>query len=157
MPGFRHEATVEIFQDEPLLVLALLKDAWAHVRLGPEATAILADSNLSDRDPEEIKSMFADNVFVFRDGGRRIAVVAEVQTTSPDHERSLKWPAHAANARARHDCLTYLLVFATSRAAARGSAKAIRMGHPGWNLTPLITGIGRTPGTPEESGPMQQS
>ncbi|MGH3171508.1 MAG: hypothetical protein ACRDN0_37315 [Trebonia sp.] len=26
------------------------------------------------------------------------------------------------------------------------------MGHPGWNLTPLLTGIGRTPGLPVEDG-----
>lgn len=125
---------------------------WLAGKAWPRPAVTLADSNLSDRDPEEIKSMFADNVFVFRDGGRRIAVVAEVQTTSPDHERALKWPAYAANARARHDCHTYLLVFATSRAAARDSARVIHMGHPDWSLTPLISGIGRTPGIPEEGG-----
>lgn len=59
---------------------------------------------------------------------------------------------YAANARVRHDCDTYLLVFATSRDTARGSAKAIRLGHPGWILVPLITGIGRTPGIPGEDG-----
>jgi hypothetical protein len=80
---------VEIFHDEPLLVLALLKETLAHVRLGPETTASLADRNPSDHDPEEIKSVFADDVFVFHDG-RRIAIAAEVQTTSPDHARSLK-------------------------------------------------------------------
>jgi hypothetical protein len=36
--------------------------------------------------------------------------------------------------------------------AARGSAKAIRTGHPGWDLIPLVCGIGRTPGTPPEGG-----
>lgn len=153
MPGIRHELTVEIFQNEPLLVLMLLRRAGVSIRLGPDVTPVLADSNLSDRDPEEIKSMFSDNVFVYRDGGKKaVAVVAEVQTGSPKHSRTLKWPAYAANARARHDCDTYLLVFATSHPAARDSAKAIRMGHPGWVLTPLITGIGRTPGLPEAGG-----
>lgn len=152
MPGIRHELTVEIFQNEPLLVLMLLRRAGVRIRLGPDVIPVLADSNLSDRDPEEIKSMFSDNVFVYRDEKRAVAVVAEVQTCSPKHSRALKWPAYAANARARHDCDTYLLVFATSRPAARDSAKAIRMGHPGWALTPLVTGIGRTPGIPEAGG-----
>lgn len=40
------------------------------------------------------------------------------------------------------------MVFAITKDAARGSAKAIRTGHPGWDLVPLISGIGRTPGTP---------
>jgi hypothetical protein len=81
-----------------------------------------------------------------------VEIVAEVQTSRPDHQRSLKWPAYAAATRVRHDCDTYLLVFATSRRAAIGSAKTIRIGHPGWNLTPLVTGIGRTPGLPGPGG-----
>jgi hypothetical protein len=152
MPGFHHEITVELFQNEPQLVLKLLRHAGASPNLGRLVTVSLADSNLSDRDPEKIKNMFADNVFVFRGSVRTIAVVAEVQTGSPDQERKLKWPAYAANTRVRHGCDTYLLVFATSKEASRDSAKTIWMGHPGWNLTPLMTGIGQTPGMPESGG-----
>lgn len=152
MPGFPHEIAVEIFQNEPKLVLKLLAHVGANPDLGHLAAVNLADSNLSDRDPEKIKNMFADNVFVFRGSKRTIAVVAEVQTSDPDHERELKWPAYAANARVRHDCDTYLLVFATSREAAAGSARAIVMGHPGWEFAPLVTGFRRTPGISDEDG-----
>lgn len=44
------------------------------------------------------------------------------------------------------------MVFAIKKDAARGSAKAIRMGHPGWDLVPLISGIGKTPRTPPPDG-----
>jgi hypothetical protein len=40
------------------------------------------------------------------------------------------------------------MIFAISKDAARGSARAIRTGHPGWDLIPLVSGIGRTPGVP---------
>ena len=44
------------------------------------------------------------------------------------------------------------MVFAITKGAALGSAKPIRTGHPGWDLVPLISGIGRTPGTPPAGG-----
>jgi hypothetical protein len=44
------------------------------------------------------------------------------------------------------------MVFAITKDAARGSAKAIHTGHPGWDLIPLVSGIGLTPGTPSDDG-----
>lgn len=44
------------------------------------------------------------------------------------------------------------MAFAITENAARGSVKPIRTGHPGWDLVPLISGIGRTPGTPLADG-----
>lgn len=156
MPKIRHEAVVEILQNEPELVLSLLECAGMQQRFGSGVTLAIADSNLSDRDAaaehEQIRGLFSDNVFVFEGTGRRVAVIAEVQTGRPDEERSLSWPAYVANARRRHRCDTLLMVFAITQDAARGSAKAIRMGHPGWDLVPLISGIGRTPGMPSADG-----
>jgi hypothetical protein len=152
MPKLRHEAVVEILQNEPELVLQLLACAGMHLRFGTQVAATIADSNLSDRDADDggdqIQGLFSDNVFVFEGDGRRVAVIAEVQTGRPDTERSLSWPAYVANARRRHRCDTLLMVFAITKNAARGSVKAIRTGHPGWDLIPLISGIGRTPGIP---------
>jgi hypothetical protein len=154
MPKLRHEAVVEILQNEPKLVLWLLTHSGAPLRLGARLTATIADSNLTDRDPDEddqqIRGLFSDNVFVFEDDGRRIAVVAEVQTDHPDKERALSWPAYIANARRQHRCDTLLMIFAITKDAARGSAKPIRTGHPGWDLVPLISGIGKIPGLPED-------
>lgn len=154
MPKVRHEAVVEILQNEPELVLQLLTGAGVHLQFGTQVAATIADSNLSDRDADnggdQVRGLFSDNVFVFEEHGRRIAVVAEVQSGSPDTQCSLSWPAYVANARRRHRCDTLLLVFAITKDAAHGSAKAIRTGHPGWDLIPLISGIGRTPGLPRE-------
>jgi hypothetical protein len=149
MPDLPHEAVVELLQNEPLLVLDLLARAGIEVPPRSAVTAFVADSNLTDRDsgrhPKQVQSLFSDNVFIFRTGQRKFAVIAEAQTTSPGKSRALSWPAYVANARRRHRCATLLLIFATTSAAARGSARPIRTGHPGWDLAPLITGIGHTP------------
>ncbi len=154
MPKLRHEAVVEILQNEPRLVLWLLTHSGAPLRLGARLTATIADSNLTDREPNEdgqqVRGLFSDNVFVFEDDSRRIAVVAEVQTDHPDSERALSWPAYIANARRQHRCDTLLMIFAITQDAARGSAKPIRTGHPGWDLVPLISGFGKIPGLPAD-------
>jgi len=156
MPKLRHEAVVEILQNEPELVLLLLSQAGVHLRFPAPVVVDPSDSNLTDRDADDdekdVRGLFADNVFVFQADRRRIAVVAEVQSAGPDKERALSWPAYVANARRRHRCDTLLMVFAITADAARGSAKPISTGHPGWDLVPLVSGIGRTPGTPPRDG-----
>jgi hypothetical protein len=156
MAKLRHEASVEILQNEPELVLTLLKETGVHLQLGPGVAWTRGDTNLTDRDAgdedEDIRGLFADNVFVFEADGRRVAVVAEVQTDPPNEDRRLSWPAYLANARRQHRCDTLLLVFAIKQETARGCVKAIRTGHPGWDLVPLVSGIGRTPGIPPEGG-----
>lgn len=155
MPKIRHEAVVEILQNEPRLVLSLLAYSGMHLPFGSQVGVTLGDSNLSDRAAdgnEYLRSLFSDNVFVFEEDRRRVAVIAEVQSDRPDERCSLSWPAYVANARRRHRCDTLLMVFAVTKDAARGSAKPIRTGHPGWDLVPLISGRGRTPGTPPAGG-----
>jgi hypothetical protein len=74
MPKLRHEAVVEVLQNEPLLVPLLLAYAGAGVRFPRRPAAVIADSNLS--------------------------------------------------------------------------ARTIRTGHPGFDLRPLLTGVGRMPAMP---------
>jgi hypothetical protein len=50
MPKLRHEAVVEVLQNEPLLVPLLLAYAGAGVRFPRRPAAVIADSNLSARD-----------------------------------------------------------------------------------------------------------
>lgn len=155
MPKLRHEAVVEILQNEPKLVLSLLAYSGINVSFELQAGATIADSNLSDRAPDGdnyLRSLFSDNVFVFEGNGHRVAVIAEVQSERPDKRCSLSWPAYVANARHRHRCDALLMVFAITENAAHGSLKPIRTGHPGWDLVPLVSGIGRTPGTPLAGG-----
>jgi hypothetical protein len=140
MPSRQHEAVVQVLHSDPQFAAMLLGNAG--VRLPSGAIATVADSNLSARDPS---TLISDNVLVFEGMNGKMAVVAEVQKSRPDHSRSLSWPAYVCNARAEHDCDVVLMVFALTGAAARASAKTIRTGHPGFDLAPVITGHGRLP------------
>jgi hypothetical protein len=48
--------------------------------------------------------------------------------------------------RWKKTCDVVLLVVGLGKKAVRGSEKAIPTGHPGFDLTPLVTGHGRLPG-----------
>lgn len=112
------------------------------VPLPSGAVPVAADSNLSDRDPTDLRS---DNVLVFEGVGGKVALIAEVQKDKRDAGRMRSWPAYICNARAEHDCDAILLVLALSPRAARESAGLIRTGHPGFDLKPLVRGPGTLP------------
>jgi hypothetical protein len=141
MPGIEHEAVVEILHRDPHIAAMLL--GRAGVRLPSGAHAVVAESNLSAREPS---TLISDNVLIFEGMTSKIAVIAEVQKHRPDRTRRLSWPAYVCNARIVHGCDVILLVFALTRAAALGSARTIRTGHPGFDLTPLVSGYGQLPG-----------
>jgi hypothetical protein len=143
MPGVAHESVVEVLQNEPELVVLLLRAAG--VRLPSRLTPVIADSNLSVRDPKRIKQYLADNVFVFQGATDRRVVIVEVQSQAPDHSRRLAWPAYACVARHKHDCDVSFLVFGLDAEAVRGCGQTIRTGHRGFDLRPYTTGHGRLP------------
>lgn len=140
MPSIEHEAAAQILHEDPQLVAMLL--GTCGIVLPSGAVPVAADSNLSDRDPTELRS---DNVLVFAGSGGKVVVIAEIQKDKRDAGRMYAWPAYLCNARARHKCDVVLLVLALSDRAARESAKAIRTGHPGFDLIPLVHGPGTLP------------
>jgi hypothetical protein len=140
MPSIEHEAAVQILHADPQLAAMLLGSCG--VRLPSGAVPVAADSNLSDRDPTDLRS---DNVLIFEGIGGKMAVIAEVQKDKRDAGRMRAWPAYICNARAEHDCDAILLVLALSTRAARESAGLIRTGHPGFDLAPLVRGPGTLP------------
>jgi hypothetical protein len=72
----------------------------------------------------------------FAGQGQRLAVVTEVQKDPPEPGKRWDWPAYLAIAARRHRCYAVLLVIALQAATARASSKTIRVGHPGFDLTP---------------------
>jgi len=140
MPSIEHEAAVQILHADPQLAAILLGSCG--VLLPSGAVAVTADSNLSDRDPTDLRS---DNILIFEGIGGKVAVIAEVQKDKRDAGRMRSWPAYVCNARAEHDCDAILLVLALSARAAQESARLIRTGHPGFDLVPLVRGPGTLP------------
>src|ERR1700729_882203 len=140
MPSIEHEAAVQILHADPQLAAILLGSCGVPLPSG--AIPVTADSNLSDRDPTDLRS---DNVLIFEGIGGKVAVIAEVQKDKRDAGRMRSWPAYVCNARAEHDCDAILLVLALSARAAQESARLIRTGHPGFDLVPLVRGPGTLP------------
>ncbi len=137
-PSIRHEAAVEVLRSEPQILAMLLTRMG--VRLPSGSVPFIEDSNLSSREPELLKTLLADNVFVFRGVPKKLAVVFEVQASRPGRSHSLAWPAYLANARAVHGCDAILCVIGLTAEAVRDSRKTIHTGHPGFDLTPRVTG-----------------
>jgi hypothetical protein len=86
MPGIKHEAVIEVLQNEPHLITLLLRDFG--VRIPSGATAAMADTNLSVRDPDLKKTLISDNVIILDGADGKIAVIAEVQSKRPDQSRA---------------------------------------------------------------------
>ena len=143
MPDLKHQSIVQILRDEPQLLVMFLGRAGFLLPSG--AFPIIADSDLSHRGPRLLKELRSDNVFLFQGADEKVAVVVEVQTSSPKHDRQLAWPCYVTSARQVYDCKAYLLVVAASRGALTGSDHVIEIGHPGFNLKPFVTGRERMP------------
>lgn len=77
MPGPKHEAIVHVINNEPQLVGMLLRRLG--VGLPADATAVMADTNLSVRDPDQDQELIADTVIIFEGPDAKVAVIAEVQ------------------------------------------------------------------------------
>jgi hypothetical protein len=143
MPGLKHQSIVQILRDEPQLLTMFL--GRSGFRLPSGAMPVIVDSDLSHRDPGMLKELLSDNVFLYKGMEENVAVVVEVQTSSPNHERQLTWPCYVTSARAVYDCKAYMLVLAASRGARTGSERAIEIGQPGFTFLPFVSGHGRLP------------
>jgi hypothetical protein len=101
MPSIEHESAVQILHANPQLVAMLLGSCG--VRLPSGAVPLAADSNLSDRDPTDLRS---DNVLIFEGIGGKIAVIAEVQKDKRDVGRMRSWrdPPRCSHVRTACHC-----------------------------------------------------
>jgi hypothetical protein len=133
MPGLKHQSIVQILRDQPQLLVMFLGRSGFQLPSG--AFPVIADSDLSHRGPRILKELRSE----------KVAVVVEVQTSRPNHERKLTWPCYVTSAREVHDCKAYLLVVAAGRDALTGSERVIEIGQPGFDLLPFVTGRDRMP------------
>jgi hypothetical protein len=151
MPSIAHEAAVELLRRNPQLAATLL--ASAGVQVPAEATAVLADSNLSVPEPTELR---ADVVTMHEGIDGKLAIVTEVQKDSPDPDKRRAWVAYLALAQVEHKCDAALVVIALRERTARACLKPIRTGHPGFVLNPIVIGPDTTP-APDAPGAEQAS
>jgi hypothetical protein len=141
MPSSLHEGLIEIFRQRPAFAADLVTDlfnvdvpAWQHARLD--------SGDLPDLTPTEYR---ADVVVTLMTGQQAVlAVIVEIQLKS-DPAKRRSWPVYLTTLHARLRCPTVLLVLSPDNRCADWCAQPIRIGHPDWDLRPLVLGPQRLP------------
>lgn len=126
-----HDAFVELFRSDAGLLKEIIGERYGLDDLEPELLG--AELTLP---PSEYR---ADCIVVFKDerGVARLAVVVEVQHTL-DYRKRFTWPVYLAATRAREECPTLLFVLAKDEEIAAFARASIDLGHPSFQLTPLV-------------------
>ena len=148
MVGITHESPIKIIRDHPRVVVDLLETAFG----------IKVDSELMVRSASEACTQLAptaytaDNVVELCEGGATkptICVIAETQTTIDVRKRG-SWPLYVASQWAKTMAPCYLVVICPRRSVAEWARRPIMLGHPGFDLVPLVVG----PGTGQGAQPL---
>lgn len=126
-----HEAFVELFRVDGWLLKEMIGERYRLQELCP----VPVNTELTQL-PSQYR---ADGITVFCDakGKARFAVVIEVQRTKKRAKR-YAWPVYVSATRATHKCPTLLLVVAVDEKIARWARASIKLGHPGFQLEPLV-------------------
>jgi hypothetical protein len=141
VPSFDHEILVDLFREDGRLAPELLRRCTG---IAVEHTRVEHRSiDLSQVVPTEYR---ADDVLVLfrRDSSATTAVIVEVQLDEDD-DKLRTWPVYVAALRARLRCPAMLLVITRDPATARWARRPIELGHPGFQLTPLVVDYADVP------------
>jgi hypothetical protein len=141
MPSVSHETRVELVNREPEFIVRAC--VCFGVKIPKHYSISNESANFNTIVPRELR---ADSVQVLRDpsGKPQLAIVIEVQRKW-DKSKTWAWPEYLACARSRLKCDVILVVICIDSATARRCVQTIRMGHPGWELIPLVLGPGDIP------------
>ncbi|WP_199038863.1 hypothetical protein [Glycomyces salinus] len=113
---------------------------------------------------QEVKDLNCDNVAVCRHGGaNRLGIIIEVQRGIDDgrNDRSTgrktggkrySWPAYVTNVRQRLEAPTVLVLVCPDQVTADWARTPIDVGHPGFDLVPLVLAPDNYPKLTEVSG-----
>jgi hypothetical protein len=132
-----HEAPLELIRQHPALAVDLLRaftgltvSDQADIRLGPNSLNAIAGATFT-----------ADAVVVVADpdtGDPQVVIVIEPQGRD-DHTKRYAWPSYLANVRSAVKCPTaVLIVICPDSREADKCRQVIEMGHPGWDLYPIV-------------------
>lgn len=141
MVSFSHELLVELFRNGGELAPSLLRTCTGmvidHDRVEHQSI------DLSQVVPTEYR---ADAVVVLRDrdGAVVAAIIVEIQL-GVDRRKERTWPVYVAVLHHKLGCPVILLVVTPSPEVATWARRPIQLGHPGFELTPLVIEIGEVP------------
>lgn len=134
MLSFRHEILVDLFRGNCQLAPELLARC-AGIAVD-HARVVLESIDLSQVAPT---AYYADAVAVLRDHEDRpvTGVIVEVQLRE-DKDKLLSWPVYVTTLRAKLACAAMLVVVAPDPSVAAWARQPIELGHPGFQLTPIV-------------------
>ncbi|MDL4821305.1 hypothetical protein [Actinomadura opuntiae] len=143
MISAQHETPIEIIRENPEVIPQLLKLAFG-IEVSDDVTVRSASEACTHLAPT---AYTADNVVEICEGGATeptLAVVAETQRAVDPRKRH-SWPVYLTTLHARADCPCYLVVICPRKSVADWARKPISIGHPGFDLAPLVVGPGTGP------------
>jgi hypothetical protein len=132
-----HEAPLELIRQHPDLAIDLVRamtsvpvPAGGHARLGPTDAGSVVPAQFT-----------ADSVVIVDDpstGQPALVIVIEPQGRD-DKTKAYAWPAYLANLREAVQCpRAVLIVVCPDPREADKCRRVIAMGHPGWDLWPIV-------------------
>lgn len=132
-----HEAPLELIRQHPHLAVDLVQ-AMTSVPVPARARARLGPTDANSVVPAQFT---ADSVVIVDDPGTSqpaLIIVIEPQGRE-DKTKFYAWPAYLANLREAVQCpRAVLIVVCPDPREAEKCRKAIPMGHPGWDLWPIV-------------------
>src|ERR1700760_1874710 len=132
-----HEAPLELIRQHPPLAVDLLR-AFTGLAVSEEADIRLGPNSLNAIVPAEFT---ADAVVIVSDpvtSDPQVVIVVEPQGRD-DQTKRYAWPAYLASVRSAVKCPTaVLIVVCPDPHEAEKCRQVIAMGHPGWDLWPIV-------------------
>lgn len=147
MVSVEHQWLVELFRNGRALAPALLR-LCAGVEL-PHHHIAESTTDLSELVSAEYRVDATSSCATKRTAApRRSSSRSSWGATSVNHSRGR---ATSRDCRARLECPVYLLVFCNDAAVARWAQQAIALGHPGFELAPIVIEAAQLPRSVDHS------
>ena len=132
-----HEAPLELIRQHPALAVDLLR-AFTGLAVPDQSETRLGPNRLNAVSPAEFTADAVVTVSEPGSGRPQIVIVVEPQGRDDDTKR-YAWPAYLANVRSAAKCPTaILIVICPDPAEADKCRQVIEMGHPRWDLWPIV-------------------
>lgn len=145
MPTTLHEIPLALLDEEPSILLALLRAASGPALVADEVARM--DTAFAELAPA---TYAADRVYVAQRSGQSVgALVVEMQR-AVDDEKRWRWPAYLASAHARLRVPTWLVVLTLDARVASWAGKPLATFHDG-SLRPVVIGPEEIPRAPAAS------
>jgi hypothetical protein len=141
MPSQLHEVLLDLFHAKPALALELVRLATS-LSVPTRARVLPSSETVREIAASELRVDYVARVEV--DGRVIHGVLVEVQL-SIDGEKRKAWPVYLTWIARALSCPCTLIVVAPDAAVARWCRAPILVGHPGFELRPVVLGIDVVP------------